>query len=181
MAHFLQTRTEPRLVSRPSCTCVHAVWFPVHPIALTPRQYYKPWETTAEEDDRIREQIADARDTIHREQKDFEAAQRRYAEREREAASDVHMSDAHTRSGKEYNAETPPKPAAANGPPTNGSETSKTLDQDDTRAHTRADGLATLEQDSTAAHERLTDETGKEAIDDHGEEVVEAAEDTVMY
>ncbi|KAL5424794.1 hypothetical protein PMIN04_003023 [Paraphaeosphaeria minitans] len=66
MAHFLQTRTEPRL-------------------------YYKPWETTPEEDDRIRDQIAGAHDTIRREREDFEAKQRRYAARERDANHDVHM------------------------------------------------------------------------------------------
>ncbi|KAF2448205.1 hypothetical protein P171DRAFT_428313 [Karstenula rhodostoma CBS 690.94] len=66
VAHFLQTRTEPRL-------------------------YYKPWETTPEEDDRIRDQIAEAHETIRREREDSEAAQRRHAERKRDATHDVHM------------------------------------------------------------------------------------------
>ncbi|KAL1605141.1 hypothetical protein SLS60_004684 [Paraconiothyrium brasiliense] len=159
MAHFLQTRTEPRL-------------------------YYKPWETTPEEDDRIRDQIAEAHDIIRRERADFEAAQRRYADREQDTSHDVHMVDdaEDTRSGKGYNAKTPPKPAPANGPPTNGSElSSKTSDRNDDLAQTRADALTSLEQNSTARLERMTDDTGKETVEDHGEEVVEAAEDTVMY
>ncbi|KAJ4355744.1 uncharacterized protein N0V89_003764 [Didymosphaeria variabile] len=159
MAHFLQTRTEPRL-------------------------YYKPWETTTEEDDRIRDQFAEAHDIIRREREDFEAAQRRYAERAQDASGDVLLvddaEDIHT--GKGYNATTPPKPAAANGPPTNGSDlSSKTPERNDDHARTRADALTSVEQSSTAGHERMTDDTGKEAVDDHGEEVVEAAEDTVMY
>ncbi|OAF99291.1 uncharacterized protein CC84DRAFT_1222984 [Paraphaeosphaeria sporulosa] len=158
MAHFLHTRTEPRL-------------------------YYKPWETTPEEDERIRDQIAEAHDIVQREREDFEAKQRQYAGRERDANRDMHMDgDAEdTRSGKEYSEKAPAEPAAANGHPTNGSETSKNPEQNGDHAQTREGGVTSLEQDSTTGHERSTDDTYKEAMDDHGEEVVEAAEDTVMY
>jgi hypothetical protein len=96
---------------------------------------------------------------------------------------DVHMDSVaeDTRSGKEFSAETLPHPAAANGHATNGSELSKNPEQDDDHAQIRADEVAPLEHGSTTGHERLTDDTYKEAMDDQGEEVVEAAEDTVMY
>lgn len=87
----------------------------------------------------------------------------------------------HTRSGKEYSAKTPSEPATTNGHPTNASEMSKPPEQNDDHAQTRADAVTSLEQDSTTGHERSTDDTYKEGMDDHGEEVVEAAEDTVMY
>ncbi|KAF1965576.1 hypothetical protein BU23DRAFT_584939 [Bimuria novae-zelandiae CBS 107.79] len=158
VVHFLQTTTEPRL-------------------------YYKPWDTTPEQDDRIRDQIAEAQEIIRREQEVFEASRRRQAKREREPTRDVHMGDADdTRSGKEYNAETSPKPVAANGPPTNCNEPSlKHLDRNDDHAEAPMEEAPLLDQNLAAGHERETDNTHKDVMDDHPEEVVEAAEDTVIY
>ena len=50
MAHFLQTKAEPHL-------------------------FYKPWETSPDEEDRIRYQITEAKETIKREVEEFEARQ----------------------------------------------------------------------------------------------------------
>jgi hypothetical protein len=96
---------------------------------------------------------------------------------------DVHMDGVaeDIRLGKDYSAETPPHPAAVDAHATNGSKLSNSPDQNDDHAQTRADEVAPHEQDSTTGHDRLTDDTYREAMDDHGEEVVEAAEDTVMY
>lgn len=95
------------------------------------------------------------------------------------------MGDVHdTRSGKEYNAETTLKPVAANGHPTNSGATSPSHpERDDDHAEAGEDGAAPLDQYSTAGHEMTTDNDNihKDAVDDHGEEVVEAAEDTVIY
>lgn len=89
--------------------------------------------------------------------------------------------DADDTIGKDYGAPRPLEQPAANGHPTNGSETSKPPGQNDDHAQTRADKAISPEEDSATGHERMTDDSYKEGIDDQGEEVVEAAEDTVMY
>ncbi|KAJ4298307.1 hypothetical protein N0V90_006207 [Kalmusia sp. IMI 367209] len=149
--------------------------------------YYKPWETVPEEDDRIRKQIAEAHDIIRREREDYEAASQQHAERERHVSRDGHMGSSaeETHSGKEHNAETPPKPAAANGAPTNGSNTfPKNPESKDDHAEALAgestDVKPASKENTIAGHE-ATDDVGKEAMDENGEEVVEAAEDTVIY
>lgn len=92
------------------------------------------------------------------------------------------MVDAHdTPLGKEYNADAGSKPVAANGHPTDGSETApKDPEQKEDHAEADENMVPSLDQHSTTGHDRMTD-THKDVIDDHGEEVVEAAEDTVIY
>ena len=95
----------------------------------------------------------------------------------------MHMSDADdARFGKEYITNASPQPAATNGHPTDDSATSTNrLEQKDDHAGAHTDGVTPPEHDSTPGHEKMTDSTHKEVLDDHGEEVVEAAEDTVIY
>ncbi|KAF2678199.1 hypothetical protein K458DRAFT_423385 [Lentithecium fluviatile CBS 122367] len=165
-AHFLQTTTEPRL-------------------------YYKPWETTQEEDDRIRDQIAEAREIIRQESGEEEPHHKQDSERERGASREgpVDPNADVSLSGKNSNADAPLEPPTANGGPTDGSDPSTNIREQDVD---HAEGFANeavneeraaedTPQERLTSHEATADEPSKEAMDENGEEVVEAAEDTVIY
>ncbi|KAF2819285.1 hypothetical protein CC86DRAFT_412990 [Ophiobolus disseminans] len=156
----------------------------------TPHLYYKPWDTSAEEDDRIHEQIAEARSTIKREVDEYEARQEeanrgRRASRDADANRDAKASD----SGKEQNADGPHQPSVTNGN-ANGSHNSP-KDQDMEDDHTNDPGREAVRHDDTTAgamdsnvpsHETSVDHPSNDNHDDNGEDVVEeAAEDTVIY
>ena len=63
LAHFLHTKTEPRL-------------------------YYKPWELSPEDEDRIEDQIAAAREVMQRERDEYEEREDEDSRRERRATPD---------------------------------------------------------------------------------------------
>ncbi|CAO2651631.1 Nn.00g042010.m01.CDS01 [Neocucurbitaria sp. VM-36] len=166
MAHFLQTEAEPRL-------------------------YYKPWETSPDEEDRIRDQIAEAHEIIEREVEEYDALQRQGAQREQLASADGGGTrDAVVSySGKNYDAGAAPKPYRTNGG-TNGSATSpEDLDMRDDHAEDPGNEAvrdATTTEDavdsSIPSHETTTNELSKDDDDENGEDVMEeAAEDTVIY
>jgi hypothetical protein len=147
-------------------------------------QYYKPWETSPEENNRIQEQIANAREVITREVEEYEACL------EQEAGQDGHAfhgADAASH-GKERHADTLRETAATNGD-ANGSYHSP-KDQG-AEIHPAEDpGHEAVSVDMTehalnstvASHETTTDDASKDRDDDNGEDVVEeAAEDTVIY
>lgn len=164
MAHFLQTKTEPHL-------------------------YYKPWETTPEEDDTIQDQIAEAEETIKREIDGHEARKQHELQRERQNIPlDKHDADGlHTDENGTTN--------ARNGAfSTNGGAIGSTRLTDDQEMQdhpvegpgievVRDEHTAQVVQDiSVPSFDTRTDETSKENDDDNGEDVVEeAAEDTVIY
>ncbi|KAL5117635.1 hypothetical protein ACEQ8H_004528 [Pleosporales sp. CAS-2024a] len=150
----------------------------------TPHLYYKPWETSAEEDDRIRDQIAEARRTISREIQEHEARLEQETDRERRHSGDARGS----RSGKEHDTDTPHESLPANGD-ANGSRKSP-IDQDMADNHAEDPGHEAVSVDVTgqamdstvAAHETNTNVISNHDDDDNGEDVVEeAAEDTVIY
>ncbi|PVI06385.1 hypothetical protein DM02DRAFT_582806 [Periconia macrospinosa] len=164
MAHFLKTTTEPQLL-------------------------YKPWETTAEEDDRIRKQIAEAHEIIRQEVKDYSRqrdAERSQAVSREEKTDQPDQTKQVSQSGKET---TMQGNATANGSPTddrvsspinsehlNGfsnSHLSKVVSEKPAGADNR--------QSEATSHQPSTEENNREAVDETGEEVVEAAEDTVIY
>jgi hypothetical protein len=153
-------------------------------LSLTGLQYYKPWETTNEDNDRIQDQIAEVHDIIKREVEEYEARQEEEKDRERRASqgADASRDTAGSDIGKEPAEDTNQQPATTNGF-TNGSHNS-TRDQDmhDDHEHdpdhqaVRNDGAS---QDS-AGHETIADELMKDMADDN-DVIEEAAEDTVIY
>lgn len=147
LAHFLHTKTEPRL-------------------------YYKPWEMTAEEDDRIDDQIAEARATIQRESDEYEDRQEDDSRREQRATPD----EATYHSGTNP----PTDPAQLRS-----ADNASTQDHDMPDQH--AEETVTHPGDAQHTEEPAMDtrspepETVDEPVKDADEEVVEAAEDTVIY
>ncbi|KAF1847362.1 uncharacterized protein K460DRAFT_374438 [Cucurbitaria berberidis CBS 394.84] len=166
MAHFLQTEAEPHL-------------------------YYKPWETNPDEDERIRDQIAEAHEVIEREVEEYEARQRQEAQRERHASGNEEVSRdaAGSHTGKNYNAHAPPELPTTNGGTNSSADSPKdryTRDDhtEDPRNEAVRDAAITEDVVDTGipGRETTADELSKEHDDDNGEDVVEeAAEDTVIY
>ncbi|KAF2790011.1 hypothetical protein K505DRAFT_327861 [Melanomma pulvis-pyrius CBS 109.77] len=163
MAHFLRTKSEPGL-------------------------YYKPWATSAEEDDRIRYQIAEAHETIRRELDEYEALHEPERERDVSREGDIGRDAGAPGNGKESNADTPQHRLTANG----GTNDSASAPKDPELREDHAEGLTNKavsgeravqnSQDSIiASHESTGDESSKDVMDENGEEVLEAAEDTVIY
>jgi hypothetical protein len=145
------------------------------------RQYYKPWETSAEEEIRIQDQIANARETIDRELEEYEARLEQGADQVRHHANGSH-------NGKEKDADAARESAAANGD-ANGSHNSP-KDQEMETYPAEDPGNEAVSVDVTehtlngtlASHETTTDDASRDHDDDNGEDVVEeAAEDTVIY
>ncbi|KAF2875332.1 pinin/SDK/memA/ protein conserved region-domain-containing protein [Massariosphaeria phaeospora] len=165
MAHFLQTVSEPRL-------------------------YYKPWEVDPADEERIRNQIAEAKETIRQELDEYEASHKESTERGREVSSEVAKQDADTSAldGKKSNADSQQDPTANEN--TNGSITPP---KDPELRVDHAVGLANeaVSEEPTVANGQngdtttyadAADESNKDLqMDETGEEVVEAAEDTVIY
>lgn len=165
MAHFLQTEAEPRL-------------------------YYKPWEITPDEQDRIRDQIAEAEEIVKREIEEYEARQRHEDQRRRDTSEEGGRDAVGSQTGKNHNADAPQDTSTTNGETNGSAKSPKDLDMKDDRLDNsgteslRNGGVAedTRENDSSS-HEPVTDETSKADDDDeNGEDIVEeAAEDTVIY
>ncbi|CAG5179349.1 uncharacterized protein ALTATR162_LOCUS9174 [Alternaria atra] len=166
-AHFLQTKAEPHL-------------------------YYKPWETSPDEEDRIRDQIAEAEETIKREVEEYEARQQANNLRRRHASEEITGDAEGSETGKNHHADAPQETTTTNGG-TNGSATSpedrdKDLDMKDHPFDTldadRKAERATedIQNNNGATHGTVADLAMKEDDDENGEDVVEeAAEDTVIY
>ncbi|CAA9963478.1 pinin-SDK-memA domain containing protein [Pyrenophora teres f. maculata] len=162
LAHFLQTTTEPRL-------------------------YYKPWETSRDEEERIQNQIADAEDTIRRDLDEYEAREQPDNQRRRETSEGLSRDAEGSQTGKNHNADAPQETSTTNGG-TNGSATSpKDLDMKDHNPDapgiTEEHAPAHVQHEKVASNEAVTDQPMKVDDDDeNGEDVVEeAAEDTVIY
>lgn len=156
---------------------------------LTSDQYYKPWETTDEEEARIREQIADARKTIERESEEYEARKEQEADRQRRPSprsENTGHDPTNSEPGKEQLVKADLLTSATNGN-TNGSHISP-KDQDMAGDHTAdPDDEAVRTNDATAnvldqEHETTADDPSEDHHDENGEDVIEeAAEDTVIY
>ncbi|KAH7359653.1 pinin/SDK/memA/ protein conserved region-domain-containing protein [Pyrenochaeta sp. MPI-SDFR-AT-0127] len=168
MAHFFRTETEPHL-------------------------YYKPWETTPDEEERIRNQITEARKVIEREVNEYEASQAQSASRNRYATADGQEAsrDAEgTHTGKSGIAGAPQQAATANGGTHGSANSPRDLDMtDDPAEHPTneavrdANAPGDVVDDSISNHETTADDPSKDIDDEeNGEDIVEeAAEDTVIY
>ncbi|KAF2270140.1 hypothetical protein CC78DRAFT_193047 [Lojkania enalia] len=164
MAHFLRTETEPQL-------------------------YYKPWETSQDENAIIEAQITDAKEIIARELEQYEHQQEdsdepdRHASRHGDANGDAGAGT--FSSGKEPNAEMSQQHSAANGATNDSEPLPKDLEPREDHALSRINEA--VSDEPAASHEQESRSTSHEAaepskdMDDNGEEIVEAAEDTVIY
>jgi hypothetical protein len=165
-------------------------WMHACQAKLIMRQYYKPWETSADEDDRVQDQIAEAHEIIKREVEDYKARQEHGASWERHASPQADGSrDAKgSHSGKERDADASRQLSIANGD-ANGSHTSpKDQDMEDDHAEDPGDEAVRVEatehvlDGNASGHETTTDDASNDNHDENGEDVVEeAAEDTVIY
>ncbi|KAH8719277.1 pinin/SDK/memA/ protein conserved region-domain-containing protein [Phaeosphaeriaceae sp. PMI808] len=130
MAHFLQTETTPHL-------------------------YYKPWETSAEEEDRIQDQVAQAHETNRREVEEHEALQQPQANRRHTNGSHNSPKDQDMDHNHAHNSE---------------------------HEAVRLEATEHASNTNVPRHETTTDHTSDDNHDENGEDVVEeAAEDTVIY
>jgi hypothetical protein len=155
-------------------------------------QYYKPWETSPDEEESIQEQIAEAKDLIKREVEEDEARQQQDSQRERHKTEEAGRDAWGSETGKNYTADAPQETPTTNGE-TNGSATSPQdldiKDDDHNEPGTEAtrngneSATANVQDSNMSSHETITDEPSKADDDDeNGEDVVEeAAEDTVIY
>lgn len=155
LAHFLCTKTEPRL-------------------------YYKPWELSPEEQDRIDDQIAEARDVIQRERDEYEDRQEEERRREQRATPDerTYRGTAASPGGKHHNTD-PDRSAIVNGGETHAhdQEMQDHLDETTGQAAETQHAEDPAMDTQPPEPEANADEPSKDA----DEEVVEAAEDTVIY
>lgn len=116
-----------------------------------------------------------------------------HARGEKEDARERHFSrdaGAHPPTGKEHIADAPQKQPTANGATNDSGPSPKDLEMKEDHAEgvmseaVSGETVVEPEQQSTlTSHEASadTEEASKEMLDDNGEEVVEAAEDTVIY
>lgn len=158
LAHFLSTRSEPRL-------------------------YYKPWEMSPEEEDRIDSQIAEARQVIQREQDEFEAREKEEKQRERRATPDewTYRGQA-VGAGARTHDRQPAQPDHDTEEITNG-RNSHTQDQEmqDQPAEETAPEPRSTDEPAVPTKSPEPDANADEPSKDADEEIVEAAEDTVIY
>ncbi|KAF2456497.1 pinin/SDK/memA/ protein conserved region-domain-containing protein [Lineolata rhizophorae] len=173
-AHFLHTRTEPKL-------------------------YYKPWLLREEEKDIINDQIADAEDLVAREREEFAERRRQQVKEEKEREEEdkakangpraqemerkvepmseepaIHEDAGHGESAKDN--------STANGNE-KGTENMATLDPKDKAVH--EDGTMQRLEEAELSQPFPAQEVEKDAAtghqDDAGDVVLEAEEDTVIY
>ncbi|KAL1639651.1 hypothetical protein SLS58_007710 [Diplodia intermedia] len=151
-AHFLQTRTEPKL-------------------------FFKPWELRQEDEDTIKAQVGEVEATIERELSEFEKQKQAEQEQEQEQGQHDRNGTPETKADAEaHENEDMVGSEQANEPPKSRREQDNATTSDDqvnpvSPPETQGNGHATKDHDSKA----------KENHDDHGEEVLEAEEDTVIY
>ena len=161
LAHFLHTKTEPRL-------------------------YYKPWEMSPEDEDRIDDQIAEARAAIQRELDEYEDRQEHERTRERRATPDesTYRGDANS-TNRESRQTDPVRPYSVDNETTNGGGThAQDQEMQDQHAEETADqpaGPQHTEDPSMDTGLPEPEPAADEPVKDADEEVVEAAEDTVIY
>lgn len=147
-AHFLQTKTEPKL-------------------------FYKPWELRTEEEDVIKAQIEDAEAAIEKELADFEGQRQVEPEEEQhekngtpEKKDEAEAQQAEDMVGSEQANEPPKSPREQDNITASDDQVKPTSHPD-----TQENGHSPKEHESKS----------KEHNEDHGEEVLEAEEDTVIY
>jgi hypothetical protein len=151
-------------------------------------QYYRPWETSDEEETRIQDQLAGAREVIDRELEEYETRLEKEADQDGRASrrADISHHANGSQNGNERNADAPREPTATNGD-ANGSHNSpkdqemETIPAEDPGHEAVSVDVPEHTLNGTVASHETTDDASK-THDDDGEDVVEeAAEDTVIY
>lgn len=160
LAHFLYTKTEPRL-------------------------YYKPWEMGPDEEDRIGDQIAEARAAIQRELDEYQDRQEEENRRERRRTPDesTYRGGANSLNGESQHTD-PARQHSADTETTNGGGAIKDEEMQDQHAEEPTDQPAGPHHTEEPAMDTRSPEPEAnvdEPVKDADEEVVEAAEDTVIY
>lgn len=161
LAHFLYTKTEPQL-------------------------YYKPWEMSPEEEDRIADQIAEARAAIQRELDDYEDRQEEESRRERRQTPDesTYRGGANSANGESQHTDPIRRRPADNETLDGGGPHARDEETQDQHAEETADqpaGPSRTEEPAMDTRSPEPEANADEPIKDADEEVVEAAEDTVIY
>lgn len=160
MAHFLCTKTEPRL-------------------------YYKPWEMSSEEEDRIEDQIAAAREVIQRERHEFEAREEEERQRERRTTPDERTYRGNALANDARHATDDRNTHPEGKETTNGGSHTQDQEMQDEHAEETTNHAAEPQSTADQAMDTATapepDSNVDEPSKDADEEVVEAAEDTVIY
>ncbi|KAK3077530.1 hypothetical protein LTS18_009995 [Coniosporium uncinatum] len=168
LAHFLQTKTEPKL-------------------------YYKPWELRPEDEERIKDQIEEVEDIIDREVGEFEARRAKEApELHRRKEKKLDTNGVKSCANEEAPVEVEQKDdPVGDAPPTQAVDITTTTDDGANMANPNTEDHETEEttkewqeaqqegQDAEEANEEQADvDMDKE---DAGDIVVEGEEDTVIY
>ena len=154
-AHFLQTQTEPRLVSIASSSKA--------PVAHAFYQYYRPWELLPKDEDRVKRQVEEARGLISREIQQLDGT---YSTSPH-ASSHMNSKEADLNAAEHSQESTD---AIGKDPANKDIEDSKVNGTDP----------ADVEMSENSRRSVEPSEPGKDAPDDGGE-VVEGEEDTVIY
>jgi hypothetical protein len=153
-------------------------------------QHYKPWELTAAQEDQIKDQVDAANAVIDQELEDFD--RRREGEegfvRPNRVDTDI-IPDAPERSvGAASSGDLQEDPSTINGTTDHSAATSvhddaKNDNREKAREETAAKGDCTAQNDDQKIDPKAsaTDDTSGETMDETGEVVVEATEDTVIY
>jgi hypothetical protein len=152
---FLSTKTEPKLVSVLDLSLVLR-W-------LTIMQYYKPWELQPEEDEQIQRQIEEVEDQIDREVEEFDR---------KKAAFEADNNDSPPGNGIQRESVGSASREASSKPiPLNQvqSDTNPTPAPDESLSNIITEHNSILTKDDAILDEN------------HGETVLEAEEDTVIY
>jgi hypothetical protein len=161
LAHFLHTKTEPQL-------------------------YYKPWEMSSEEEDRIDDQIAEARVAIQRELDEYEDRQEEEMRRERRQTPDesTYRGGASPLNGESQPTDPARRRSADNETLNGGGPHAQDEEMHDQHAEETPDqpaGPPHTEEPAMDTRSPELEANVDEPIKDADEEVVEAAEDTVIY
>lgn len=151
MAQFLCTKSEPKLVSPAPLSTFSA---------LTPKQYYKPWELLPGDAERIKEQITDTEALIEREIQEFNKRHKTQLLPEERPREEEAKDEAAETEG-EHHAESSPVPPVAESDSTN--------------------PLPPVQAQAPQSGSDVHVLAERDPLEENGEVVVEGDEDTVIY
>ena len=157
-AHFLRTKTEPRLVS--DSILATLIQFPNHC-----NQYYKPWELLPDEEEKIQAQKREAEEIVDKETTQWDE--------DHAAADPEHPSEMEDKQPKPNDISKDEKDKVGSDSMTNGEASSAPANSENTNMDDVT--MSDLEPKHTD-----TPEVSKDHGDDGGEELI-GEEDTVIY
>lgn len=181
-AHFLRTKTEPRLVSEVTLC-------PWNRFSLRQHKFYKPWEIRSDEEEQIKRQIEDAEKAIqveadkHREEKKDEGKGDNSEEMYQEPSSTAHVSGGEALEEPDNQHDivqdnSHPSADLVGADTTNDKQAAmdKVISEVDTISdENNSEAQAAIRKEETRKQEEKTNE------DHGGEELVEGQEDDVIY